>query len=161
GADLVEVDLLQGHPVRGRLGLGQAAEDAQGEVALALAQPAAPEDLLDVGQVAVGVLLGGVDVDLRGGEAALAHLGDVEAAGPAEGVEAPADGFGIDAGIEEGGQRHVAADAAEAVEMQSAHDPSLQSRGILSRRLRLTKASRGRPPSRRWPAGWQSGRGSL
>src|SRR5262249_27390126 len=71
-------------------------------------------------------LLGGVNGDLRGGEAALAHPGDVEADGQAEGVDAPADGGGIDAGVKEGGQGHVAADAAEAVEMQSAHGASLR-----------------------------------
>src|SRR5262245_34036570 len=39
-------------------------------------------------------------------------------------VEPAANGIGIHAGIEQGGERHVTADAAETIEMQSAHKKS-------------------------------------
>ena len=61
GPDLVEMDLLQRHAVHRRLGLGQAAEDAPGQLALRRGQLAPVEDRFDVGQVAVDVFLRRLD----------------------------------------------------------------------------------------------------
>ena len=57
GADFVEVDLLQRHAMHRRLRLGQPAEDAQGQVALPVGQPAAAEDLFHVRQNGDGRVL--------------------------------------------------------------------------------------------------------
>ena len=63
------------------------------------------------------VFFGRLDADLRRREAALADLLDFERDRQAERGEAGADRVGVDAGVDEGAERHVAADAAETVEM--------------------------------------------
>ena len=56
---------------------GQPAKDAQCQVALALREPAATQDLFHVGQVPVRVFLGGLDGRPGGVEAAFAHFFDL------------------------------------------------------------------------------------
>src|SRR5262245_44708226 len=71
--------------------------------------------------MAVSVLLGGFDADVGGGEPALAHLLDLQPNGQPQRVETTAHRLDIDTGIEEGGEGHIAADAAETVEVQNTH----------------------------------------
>src|SRR5206468_109578 len=110
--------------VDGGLGVSQVAEGLQSQSPRPLRQRAARQDLLDVGQVAVDVFLRRDDVNLRCREAALAHLLDVQADGQAQRAEAGPDRLRVDSRVDEGGQRHVAADAAEAVEVQGSQGRS-------------------------------------
>ena len=63
------------------------------------------------------MLLRRLDEDLRGGETAFADFFDLNFDGQAERVDGADDAGGVHAGVDEGAERHVAADAAEAVEM--------------------------------------------
>ena len=126
------MDLLQRHAMHGRLGLRQAAEDAQGQVALPRRQLAAGQDRLDLGQEAVFAFDGGFDVQIGGREAALAHLFDLQRDRQAERGDAGADRLQRHPRVEQRRHRHVAADAAETVEMRHTHSKSLLG-GILRR----------------------------
>ena len=121
GTDLVEVDALERHAVDRRLGLGELAEDAPRQFALLRRQRRLGEDRLDVGQEAVVLLVGGLDGRLGRGEAAAVHPLDLELDRQAERVERSADRVGGHAGVDDGAQDHVAADAAEAVEVCDLH----------------------------------------
>src|SRR5262249_61665820 len=77
---------------------------------------------VDVGQVAVRFLIGGFDAHMPGGDAGAADVLDFEGDRQAERGEAVADRLFRHAGVEEDGQRHVAAGAAEAVEVSDAHE---------------------------------------
>src|SRR5207248_5785727 len=81
----------------------------------------AAEDRLDVGQEAVLVLRGGLDTDVRGREPTLADLLDLDGDRQAQRGEGGAHRLRIDAGVDQGGERHVAADAAETIEMGYTH----------------------------------------
>ncbi len=125
GSHFVKMDLIDRHSVGRRFGLGESAEDAQRQLARPVAESAAGQDFFDVRQVSIHRLFGRVDAHLRGGEPALADLFDLELDRQSEGFQRGAHRSGVDARVEQGGQRHVAADAAETVEMEGAHGPSL------------------------------------
>src|SRR2546421_712608 len=74
-----------------------------------------------IGMVAVFVFFGGGDVDLGCREAALPDLLELQTDRQAKGGKESANAIAVGAGIEEGGERHVAADAAETVEMERSH----------------------------------------
>ena len=63
------------------------------------------------------MLFGGLDEDLRGGKTTFADLFNLYFNGQAERVDGADDGGGVHAGVDKGAERHVAADAAETVEM--------------------------------------------
>ena len=69
----------------------------------------------------MGVFFWGFDSDVGGSEATLANLLNVEADRQPQRGDAVQDGPGIDANVEQGGHGHVAADAAETVEMSHTH----------------------------------------
>src|SRR5262249_42870198 len=117
----VEVDLFQRHAMHGCLGLCEPAEDAKSQVALFSCETAALQDLLDLGQKAMAVFLRRLDAHVGGREPTLPHLLDFQLNGQAERTNPLPDRLGIDAAIDEGGQRHVTADAAETVEMSRFH----------------------------------------
>ncbi len=60
--------------------------------------------------------------DIGGREAPLANFLDLQAHRQPQGSDARLNRSGIDAGIDQGGQGHVPADAAETVEMSYPHD---------------------------------------
>ena len=66
-------------------------------------------------------LVGGLDGDVRGPEAALANRFHLQFDGQSERIEAAANGVGVDAGVDERRQDHVARGAAETVEVGHAH----------------------------------------
>ena len=69
-------------------------------------------------------LLRRLDEDLRGGETAFTDFFDLNFDRKAERVDGADDGGAVHAGVDEGAKRHVAADAAETVEMGRAHSDS-------------------------------------
>src|SRR5207249_669233 len=89
---------------------------------LPVRQLAALEDRLDMMQVPVLVLVRRFDLNEGGGETALANLVDLQLDWQVKRADAGADRLGIDAGVDERAESHVAADAAETVEMSSSHD---------------------------------------
>src|SRR5262249_19065998 len=116
-----KVDSFQRQAMDSRLGLRQPAEDAQGQFALAGRQAAALQDLFDLGKKAVRVVRRRLDADMSGAETALADLFDLNRDRQSERVDPGEDGSGIHPGIDECRQRHVAADAAETVEVGYTH----------------------------------------
>ena len=122
GADFVEVHLLDRAAVDLGLGLGQLLEDAFGQIFLAGSERAAVDHGRDVVQVAVFVLGLVLDRDLRGAEAFLFDFrADESAAGEAQGIDAGLDGGEFGAGVDEGAERHVAADSARTIEIGNSH----------------------------------------
>jgi hypothetical protein len=71
--------------------------------------------------MAMFVFFGHVEFDVGSGEPTFADFGDPKSDGQAERVDALANGVGVHAGVDERRHGHVAADAAEAVEVKCAH----------------------------------------
>lgn len=88
-ADFVEVDALERHPVNGRFGHRDLAEDRGREFALLQRKRAFSEDRFHVRQEAVVFLVGGFDGRFGRGEAAPLHSLDFEFNRQAERVEPP------------------------------------------------------------------------
>ncbi len=120
-ADLVKMDLGQLDPVDLGLGLAQLEEDPPGEVLLPRGQDALVEDRLDVVPVAMGVLMGGDDLGVGRPETAALHGLERQLTGQAQAGHRLLDRPAIDTGIDQRRQRHVARDAAEAVEVSDSH----------------------------------------
>jgi hypothetical protein len=86
--------------------------------------------------VAVGVRMGGCfgwlvafeDVDFGAGDSAAVYSFDLEGGAEVERGGGVVEDGGVDAGVEDGSEEHVAADAGEAVEVGDAHGASLLSR---------------------------------
>jgi hypothetical protein len=86
--------------------------------------------------LAVGVRKGGCfgqlvafeDVDFGAGDSAAVYFLDLERGAEVEGGGGFVEDGGVDAGVEEGSEEHVAADAGEAIEVGDAHGASLPSR---------------------------------
>lgn len=118
-ADLVELDGVGGNAVDARLRLGEAAEDREDGCLVGQRERRGLDDGGDVGQAAVRLArLGEVDVGERRGDPGAAHaLGAQRPAVDAEPPQFGGEGIGIDAGVDEGAEQHVAADAGEAVEI--------------------------------------------
>ena len=64
----MEMDLVEGGAVDSRLSLGDRLENSQCELFLAGEQPAPFDDLVDVGEMAVGVLFGMGDAQVQSTE---------------------------------------------------------------------------------------------
>ncbi len=96
-------------------------------------QFAALKNHLDFGQIAVFVFLGRFDVDVGCRDATLLDALDFELDRQAERGDAAADRLGVHAGVEQGSQGHVAADAAETVEVGHAHGSGLHSLDFTAR----------------------------
>ena len=107
--------------MHGRLGLAQPAEDPLGQLVLPGGERAPVDHRLDVVQVAMRVLGRGVDPGVSGAEAAAADGLERQLAGQPQAGDGRLDRAGIDPGIDQGPQGHVAGDAAEAVEIADAH----------------------------------------
>ena len=120
-ADLVEMDLGQVDPVDLRLGLAQLEEDPLGEVFLARRQDALVDDRLDMVPVAMGVLVRRVDLRIRRPEPAAAHGLERQLARQPQAGHGLLNRPAIDARIHQRGQRHVAGNAAEAIEIADSH----------------------------------------
>ena len=117
----MEVDLFERHAVNRGLGERHLAEDRFGRLPGAGRQVAAREDRFDVRQEAVIVLVLGQHVHLHGGEPApLDALHFEPHRQPQRGDGVLQRGF-FDADIDERAERHVAADAAEAIEVRHLH----------------------------------------
>ena len=100
------------------LGLGQPGEDPPGEVFLARAELPGVDHRQDLVQVAMGVLRLVVDGNLGCPKAVLLDfLGPQPAAGQPERADGPVQGVQRDARIDQGGQGHVAANSAVAIEI--------------------------------------------
>src|SRR5262249_54776162 len=84
-------------------------------------QAAASEDFFDFRQETMRVLLRRLDAYLGRAEAALANLLHFDGNWQAERGDSLADRLGIGAGVDQGGQDHVAATAGEATEVCAAH----------------------------------------
>ena len=92
-----------------------------GQLVLPGGQDALVDECLDVVQVAVRVLVRRLDAGVVGAEAAAADRLEGQLAGEAEALDGPHDRLGIDPGVDEGPERHVAGDPAETVEVGDAH----------------------------------------
>src|SRR5262249_15127265 len=121
GADLMEVDFLDWHPVDSRLRNGELAADLHSQLPLPGGQAPAVQDRLDVREEAIVLLVRVDDIDPGRREPVTLDLFDFECDGEAERIDRGTDRRRIYARIDQGGQGHVAADAAEAVEVQDAH----------------------------------------
>ena len=111
-------------------GLTQSREDGLGQFLLPVRENAAVNHLRDVVQVPMRVLRLVVDMDFRGAEPVFLHfLGPQLAAGQAQRVDPGLQGGQFHASVDQRAQRHVAADAAETVEVCDVH-------GFLSSRLK-------------------------
>jgi len=62
------------------------------------------------------------DLDAGGGDAAAVGLFDLEGGAEVEGGGGVVEDLGVDSGVDEGCEEHVAADACEAVEVGDAHE---------------------------------------
>ena len=120
----------------------------------AVGQLAALQDRLDVGQVSGASSSSGAS--MRTYVAAKPPLRTFSTSSwigrPSESRPARI-GVGVDAGVEEGGQRHVAADAAETVEVQRAHKESSLRRILLAGRPSFSPLGRSRLPGGTFCAG--------
>jgi len=94
---------------------------APGQLVLPRGQGAAVDQGLDVVQMAVGMLSRSLDAGVRRAETAAAHGLERQRARHSQAGDGRLDRVGIDPGIDHGSQRHVARDAAEAVEVSDAH----------------------------------------
>jgi len=123
GAYFVEVDAVDGGAVDFGLGLGEAQEDAFGVFFYVGSEVGFVDDFVDVGQVAVA--LGGkpgLDVEVGGGDALLFYFFyDEFVAVDRQFGQFTAQQVLGQAEVEEGAEKHVAADAAKAVEIKGAH----------------------------------------
>jgi hypothetical protein len=120
-AYLMEMDAFQRHAMGLGLCLGQPSKNAKRQLALPIGETATREDLFHIGQEAMALFLGRFDVDRCGGETAFTDLFDIQADWQPERVHSTADCLKVDACINQGGQRHVAANAAETVKVSHAH----------------------------------------
>ena len=127
--DFVEVNLLYRMPMHRPLGDREPAENCQRQIALLVGQLSLIDDGFYVGQIAVRFFIGSFDIHISGDEAVALDLLDFQLDRQAKRVEPGANGFDIHPGVDQSGQRHVAAYAAEAIEMSHAHDevPSSES----------------------------------
>ncbi len=102
---------------------GDRSEDSQGQVALGGRDAAGPLDQgVNIRQMAMGVLLGMLHSHVGGAEAPLNHrLRDEFNTAQTERVDRRSQDGRIDAGVDEGRQRHVTADAGRAIEVGDPH----------------------------------------
>jgi hypothetical protein len=78
GADFVEVDLVAGGVVDLGFGIGEAGEGGDGGFFDGVGEGGVLDDGGDVGEVAMGIGLGGLDVGEGGAEGAFHDLGGVD-----------------------------------------------------------------------------------
>ncbi len=118
-ADLVEVDLVFGHAVDARLSGGQQPEHRRRSLPVVVRQRRCLDQRKHVGQAPVRLRrFGEVDVRLRGGEPGAPHaLRPQRPAGRLELRQLVVQRRGIDAGVDERTEQHVAADAGETVQV--------------------------------------------
>ncbi len=122
GPHLVEMDLLERGAVDLGLGLGQTGEDPSGEVLLRVSEPPAVDHPQDLAEVPMGMLGGVFDGDLRRAKAlSLDFSGNQAAAWQAERRDGRVELGQVDPCIDQGTQRHVAADAGKAVQVGDSH----------------------------------------
>ena len=105
----------------GGLRVGQFEENRRSQFALPRSQRRLGDDRLDVGQEAVIVLIRGDDGHVQRGDPARFHAVQFERDRQAERGDGGADCLLGHAGVEDGGEDHVAADAVETVEVGDAH----------------------------------------
>ena len=120
-ADFMKMNLGDGDAMDGRFGVGQPAKDRQGEVALPVGQLAGLKDRFHMMQVAMLVLVRRFDAYIGRGKTAFADFVDFQFDRQPQRSDASANRLRIDAGVDQRGQGHVAADAAEAVEVCCFH----------------------------------------
>src|SRR5262249_50088681 len=104
------------------LGLAELEKDSLGQVALPRAEGALVDHRVDMVQMPVLVLRFVLDRDLLGAEPVLLHVGrdDPHARQP-ERADGRVDGLEIGAGVDERPERHIATDAAGAIEVGDLH----------------------------------------
>ena len=111
-----------GMPWTAALGLGQQREDAHAALLHWRGERAALDDRAHVREVAVGLLLGGVDEGARAGdEAALAALGVERPAGHPELLQLSPERAEVQPGVDQRAEGHVTRDPREAVEVDCSH----------------------------------------
>ena len=123
GPHLVEVDAIGRGAVGRRLGIGQAPEDAPGVGADRIRDVGPIQDRFDVRQVTMRVALFIRPHEDAGPHEGAAHhpLGTEVDARDAEAGDGGLQFFHLQAGVHEGAEDHVAAGAAETVEVADAH----------------------------------------
>ena len=72
-------------------------------------------------RVFVGEVVAFEDMDFAGGDAAAVYFLDFEGGVEVEGGGGLVEDLGVDSGVDEGSEEHVATDAGEAVEVGDAH----------------------------------------
>ena len=100
GADLVEMHFLDRNPVDLGLGVGQAAEEALGQILLTIGQPALVDNCLDVMQVSMGVVVRRLDPRVSCRDATALDPLQPQCDRQAERIEPGPDGVGVHAGVD-------------------------------------------------------------
>ncbi len=133
GADLVEVDLADGCAMHLRFRLAKPRENAFGQVLLPRRKLAAFDHLDNVVQMPVRVFGLVPHVDVRGAKAFAFDVARRELASDwqPERIDAGLDGLKVDAGVHKRRECHIAADAADEVEVGDSHG-KLRSKGSRS-----------------------------
>src|SRR5260370_33486817 len=121
----MKVDFFKRQTMHGGLGLGQSPKNPQGEEPLPFGQTGSANDLFDFRQEAVALFFMDYDVHRSGGKAAFADRFDFHADLQIQGGERLLNRAGVDASVDQSAQRHIAADASEAVKMSPFHGESL------------------------------------
>ncbi len=123
GADFVEVYGVDGGTVHVGFGQSDGEEDFASESFLGFGDPVGPiEQSLDIGHVSMSVLFGVNDLDVSRSETAFLHgLAFEPHVIELDRVDPGPNQFDVDAGIDQSGERHVAADSGRAVEVGDAH----------------------------------------
>ena len=123
-ADFVKMDPVDRRSVHAGLGLRDGAENPPCQVFLGLCDPLRPvDDFMNVRQVAMGVLRRMLDAHVGRSKSAFDDRLSAELdPWQAERIDGFSNDGGIDAGVDQRGQRHVSADSSRAVEIGDAHD---------------------------------------
>jgi hypothetical protein len=118
GAYLVEMDLFDGHLMNLGLGFGETREDFAGAFGGAWGELRFVDAIENYGKAAVVMTFGRCDFYVRGENLApLYSLGGNRPSFQAQFAQLGLDGAQIRAGIHQGAENHVTADAGEAIEI--------------------------------------------
>src|SRR6516164_11752045 len=109
------MDLFQGQAMNGGLRLGQTPKYLQDQRLLALSQTGSLDDFLNLRQEAMALFFLDFNAHEGGRETSFADLLDFHANRQIQGGEGLLNRAGVNAGVNQSAERHVAADAAETI----------------------------------------------
>ena len=107
--------------MRSGFGFTQAAKDRQRVCAAAIGERTGFDDFLNMRQMAMFLLFGGQDGELRGGNTATFGLVAAELRAQVQALESSLQTIPGGTGVQESAHRHIAADAGERVEVAKFH----------------------------------------